>query len=53
MTFDDGLEQFLDVGERVAACQQMIDQFEPAEVCLRIDADAAATLGRVDQAAVR
>ncbi len=45
MAFDEGLEQFLDVGERVAARQQMIDQFEPAQMCLRINADAAAPLG--------
>ncbi|MNN21475.1 hypothetical protein D3C81_1347960 [compost metagenome] len=52
MAFDDGLEQLHDVGERVAARQQVMDQAKAPEMGLRVDADPAAPLGRIDQAAI-
>ncbi|CAM2138382.1 hypothetical protein PT2222_100234 [Paraburkholderia tropica] len=48
----DGLDEVLDIRERVAAREQVIDELEPRHVRVVVNAHAAALVGRHEQIAV-
>src|SRR3569833_2967017 len=52
MSFLESLEQLLDARERIAAREHLIDQPQATQMMLVINANAPATLRRLDQATI-